>query len=267
MAQFLNNLKCTVSTIPQSDPAFLEERHGLITGSKRSTISYLLAMKEKFEKFIREGDPKMKKQNKDKLNEILLKINEAAKKFCGLIPDDVDPEHMEAVQYGLDNEDRLRDELSVKLEQTIYQVGLCRSIQISFMGASPDGVLENGDIVELKTTSKAIPTSSKSDYSEIQIGHMEQMQQTMGVTGALNCHYYISSKLTGETYYRCVPFNQQIWNKIVRSNTHFYNTYMRPLLMRRISEEDRKRIHSEICNAPIPESLVFSFAQIVKNKK
>lgn len=122
MAQFIDQTRCTVSNNEQRTPEWLAERDGLITGSKRSTISYLLAMKIKFEGFIRDSDPKIKESNKIKLDEINEKKIIAARKFCGLIPDIIEPEYMESVQYGLDNEDRLRDELSIELNQHIHQI-------------------------------------------------------------------------------------------------------------------------------------------------
>lgn len=127
------------------------------------------------------------------------------------------------------------------------------------MGASVDGVLENGDIVEIKTTSKPTPKSHKRDYSEIPLGHMDQMQQNMSVTGARICHYFSFSRTSGKNYYRAVPFMQEKWNLIVRSNTFFYNNYMKKLLQKTSVIEETKSFQTSRLITP-----TISFAQALK---
>lgn len=231
MSQYIDQTKCTVSMNRQGTSEWLIERNGFITGSRQGTISILLSQREKLNGYIKNGNPNARKQNENKLKDVENQLKEAAKKFCGIIPDIVASEHMEAVQYGLDNEDRLRNELSERIGQTIHQVGFCRFNKINFLGASPDGILENGDIVEIKTTMKPTPEEEKSDFSEIPIGHMQQMQHNMGVMGAARCHYYCYSRTSNSVYYRIIPFDEKEWNERIKMNTFFYNKYMMKFIL------------------------------------
>lgn len=266
MSQYIDTTRCTVSTHAQKTPEWLEERNGLITASRLGTISFLLSRKKKLEDSIKNDNPRYRNKNIDDLKDIEAKLIETAKKFCGYIPDIIPPEHMERVQYGLDNEDRLRDELSGVLGVPIYEVGLCKYIQYPFIGASPDGVMTNLEIIEIKTTEKPTPTHSYSDFSEIPISHLLQMQQNMGVLGAHQCHYYAYSRTSESTYHRIVPFMKERWDEIVEMDKYFYENYIKRV-QREKSEEDRKRDEvQETISHSHTVSSTLSFASALKTK-
>ena len=71
-----------------------------------------------------------------------------------------------AMKYGRENEKIAREELALKLNKAIKPCGLFIDSENPFLGASPDGLIEENGIVEIKcpmsaehlTTEKAIET-------------------------------------------------------------------------------------------------------------
>lgn len=200
---FLLNLSAVVSNIPQSMiKEWLIERFGLITGTKYYGI---ICSKTKEQKELH------------------------AKKICGIVEDKIAPEHMDKVQFGLDNESRVREELEKILNMKIHELGVVRMHATSIFACSIDGILENGDIVELKTTEKPFPTEYRSDYGEIPFTHMWQMTHNCACTGANGCHYMSYHKNEDLYYHRYVPFNDKMWKEISDKATKFYTQYIYPI--------------------------------------
>ena len=212
MAQFIRNKNCYVSPHKQGTKPWLDERIDLITGSRDGSIILYSNTKEK-------------------------KI-ELANKICGVTPDLIKEEHKEKVQFGTDNEGGIRDHFQRTKRLKVHELGLCKLIENpTIFGASVDGILENGDIIEIKTTSKPTPTKQHTNYSEIPEGHMFQMQHGMAVLHARNCHYYSYSRHDGKYYYRIVPFDSNKWNYIKRILIKFYNEYMLPIISSRTIQD------------------------------
>lgn len=221
--EFLLNKNAIVSSVSQDDVLnWLIDRYGLITGTKYFGI---ICSKTREQKELH------------------------AKKICGIIKDEIPVEHMAKVQYGLDNEDRVREYLEKKLEQKIYELGVVRESVDSIFACSIDGILSNGDIVELKTTEKPIPTDYKSDYSEIPYSYMWQMTHNCVCTGAKGCHYLAYHRNEDMYYYRYVPLQQHIWDDISIKAINFYLEYIHPiydLVTRKVRE-----VHLKVNFKPI----------------
>lgn len=201
--EYILNKLAVVSSIPQSDTVnWLKDRFGLITGTKYFTIFFGKTKEAKIEH---------------------------AKKICGILADTIAPENMSKVQYGLDNEDKVRDHLEIYLGEKIYELGVVRSSHNSIFACSIDGILSNGDIVELKTTGKPTPTRVMSDCSEIPIYHLWQMNHNMFCTGAKRCHYYSYSYTSESYYYRCIEFDRDLWNKMRSKAVKFYIDFIDPI--------------------------------------
>lgn len=201
--EFVKNKEAIISSTPQSErEKWLSERIGIITGTKYFGIMF-------------------SKTEEEKINH--------AKKICGLLEEQI-PEHQrELVQFGLENEHIVRDQLSMYLCRDIYELGFIRSSPTSIFGCSVDGILDDGNIVELKTTIKPFPLESKSDYSEIPITHLWQMTNNCACTGARGCHYMSYHRNENAYYYRYVPFRFKIWLDISKKAIKFYKKYVVPI--------------------------------------
>lgn len=200
---YILNRLAVVSMIPQSDKEnWLNDRFGLITGTKYYGIYFSKTKGVKIDH---------------------------AKKICGIISDIIPAEHMSKVQYGLDNEDKVRDNLEQHLGEHIYELGVVRMSPDAIFACSIDGILTNGDIVELKTTAKPTPDRVMSDYSEIQLSYRWQMNHNMFCTGAKRCHFYSYSYTSEEYYYRCVEFDEKLWNEMSAKAISFYEEFVNPI--------------------------------------
>lgn len=201
--EYILNKSAVISTTPQSDrEKWLQERYGLITGTKYYGIIF---SKTKEEKVLH------------------------AKKICGIIPDTIKPEDMAKVQYGNDNESVVRDSLNQLLGTTIFELGVVRMSPDSIFACSIDGILENGEIVELKTTGKPTPTVLESDFSEIPLTYRWQMTHNIACTGAPACHYYSYSYTSDSYYYRYYPFDQKLWKTNSSKATKYYKDFIDPI--------------------------------------
>lgn len=201
--EFILNKTSVPSTVMQSNlELWLKDRLGLITGTRYYGILRSKTVEQK-------------------------RIH--AMKICGILKDEIPPEAMEQVQYGLDNEDKVRKQMEYQHNVKVHELGFVRKDPDSIFGCSVDGILEDGDIAEFKTTKKPFTQEYKSDYSEIQYTHMWQMTHNCACTGAKGCHY-MSYHRNENTYYdRYVPFNQSMWDYISGKATIFYTEYIHPI--------------------------------------
>lgn len=199
----LNN-RAIISSTPQNDyKKWLSERHGLITGTRYWGIYY-------------------SKDEQEKIDHAL--------KICGLKTDIFSEEALKLTEYGIKNEHILRDFLEQYLGMRIYEIGVVRMDSDSIFACSVDGVLENGEIVEFKTTGKETPSQVASDGSEIPINYRWQMNHNMAVTGARKCHYLSYSYTSNLFYYKCFNFDEQLWENDMKPKViEFYNSYVRPI--------------------------------------
>lgn len=204
MSQFISVEKCETVQIEQLSEEWFALRFGFITMSALGSI-FIFAKTE--------GDRQRR-----------------ARILCGTEKETFTPEVMEIMKYGTMMENEIRSDYSKKVGIPIHEVGICISKINPLFRGSPDGVLENGDLIEIKTTGKPTPTTYNEDFSEIPIWHMWQMQGNMFITGAPRCHYVCYSKTDKQTYIRVVNFNPEIWNPIMTRSMRYYNEYMAPIL-------------------------------------
>lgn len=224
MSDFIDLSRCIISPYPQKSVEWLNERKGMITASRRGSIIYLMKRKIDLEKLIKSN--KFIESNTIKLIKNEEQLVSLARKIIGIEEDIIPESQMEAVQYGIDNEDKIRDQFSQFIGTEIYELGLCKSTIIPYLGASPDGILPTRELLEIKTTSKPSPEFSYNDFSEITESHLEQMLQNMFVMGSFACHYYSYSRTSDKYYYRLYPFDEERWDKGSKLVDNFYNQYL-----------------------------------------
>jgi putative phage-type endonuclease len=204
MTQYIKRENCYVSPYEQGTKEWLNDRIGLITGTRTSSLSYFI------------------KTHEEKI--------ELAKKILGIIPDVIKEEHKEKVEFGSKYEDTIRKEFEKITGLKVYQLGVCKIIEEpTIFGASVDGILEDGSILEIKTTSRETPTVQYENYAEIPLYYQYQMQQSMAVVQAHQCHYISYSRTDDSLYYRIVKFDEKIWNFLRENGLSFYNEYIVPL--------------------------------------
>ena len=201
----INLDRCYVCDLKQGSKDWLLMRKGRITMS--SLASFLIFAKTEDEKIT------------------------AARIICGLEKKIFTEEQQQNMAIGKEYEDLVRQEYSNSVGMKIYETGICIFKENSAFGGSPDGVLENGDLIEIKITNKEIPTHIMSDYSEIPIWYYWQMQGCMFVMDAPRCHYVSYSRLDKKTYTRIIPYNNDRWiNEVYIPACYFHRNYVMPLL-------------------------------------
>lgn len=207
MANLINNAdNVYICTNPQGSPEWLNDRVGKITGSVIGSLMNYCKTEEK--------------------------KNEQADIICGLKKVVFSPESMEKVAFGTRNEDLIRQDFEEQFDHVVIELGLCNLIEdVMIFGTSVDGVLENKELLEIKTTSKEHPLKKYPDFSEINEGHMYQMQNGMAILGAKYCHYYSYSRVSKTTYHRKVPFIPKIWDKIREFCVPYWHLYIKPRLI------------------------------------
>lgn len=212
MSQYIDTNICTVSTTSQHDvEAWKKERLGYFTATRWKTLILYCKTDEQKRAF--------------------------ARKICGIDKDEIPPENMKYVKYGLDNEDKVRKILESITGRTIHELGLIKSKVYEMFACSVDGVFEcdlntnnpEYEIAEFKTTKKESPTESYPDFREIDIGYYWQMQHNMVLTGAKKCHFFSYSYTSNLIYYRVVPFNEEVWKYLKPIGIDFCHNYIDPI--------------------------------------
>ena len=87
-------------------------------------------------------------------------------------------------QWGTDNEDAVRDRFCREYNEVCHETGCLRHPVYSFMGASPDGILESGSLLEIKCPYSRVPK-----MGVVPKGYLDQMQMQMEVCGLNKCYY------------------------------------------------------------------------------
>jgi putative phage-type endonuclease len=93
-----------------------------------------------------------------------------------------------AMQHGIDTEPQARAEYAFAAEVDVIEVGFVDHPRIAMAGASPDGVIGDDGLVELKAPNTA--THLRTLFGEpIAAKYITQMQWQMGTTGRLWCDF------------------------------------------------------------------------------
>ena len=138
------------------------------------------------------------------------------------------------MKVGVEYEDNVRQYYSKKIGQDIKTVGIYISKKYPFLAGSPDGILENGDIIEIKISSKDVPEVFTSDYDEIYQPYVYQMMLNCYLTGAKRSHFVFYSRESGKVYTRIITFDKEKFKKLILIPCiNFYNNYMLPIMEER----------------------------------
>jgi putative phage-type endonuclease len=87
-------------------------------------------------------------------------------------------------EWGNSHEDSVRDQFCLEYNQTCHETGCLRHPVYPFMGASPDGILESGALLEIKC-----PYLREPLEGYVPEGYYEQMQMQMEVCDLDSCYY------------------------------------------------------------------------------
>jgi len=87
-------------------------------------------------------------------------------------------------EWGNTHEDRVRDRFCEEYNEICHETGCLRHPFYSFLGASPDGILESGSLLEIKCPYMRTPVEGV-----VPEGYMEQMQMQMEVCNLNTCYY------------------------------------------------------------------------------
>lgn len=154
-----------------------------------------------------------------------------AREILGLRKKDFSDEANANMEVGIVYEDLVRQEYARRIGMKVYEVGFCIFRENPIFGGSADGVFENGDLLEIKITSKDTPTHSVANYSEIPIWYFYQIQGNMFIMDSPRCHFVSYSRDTAEMYTRIIPYNHDRWiNECYIPAMEFHAEYIMPLL-------------------------------------
>ena len=89
-----------------------------------------------------------------------------------------------ATQWGNDNEDKVRDMFCDQYGKICHDVGLLPHPKVSWLGASPDGLLDDGALLEIKCPTRRIPQEGV-----IPPHYMSQIQLQLSVVDLDLCYF------------------------------------------------------------------------------
>lgn len=203
--QLINSERCHLCDVTQGSSIWLGLRKGRITMSVLG--SFLI----------------FAKTHEDKIK--------LAREIIGLDAKQFTEEAISNMSIGTDYEDLVRQEYARKIGMRVYELGFCILRENPIFGGSADGIFENGDLLEVKITTKDIPTHFVTDYSEIPLWYYWQMQGNMFIADSPRCHFVSYSRSSGEMYTRIIPYNHERWiNECYTPSLKFYHEYIAPLL-------------------------------------
>jgi hypothetical protein len=154
-----------------------------------------------------------------------------ARVICGVQEDVFTDEARDRMAVGSEYESVVRDWYADQVQEDIQETGLWIYGDNPVFGGSPDGLLGEDDIIEIKIIERDIPTKYSVDYSEIPISHYWQMQGNMFILNKKNCDYVVFSRLSGRVYIRKIPLDKAVFEKtIVPGCMEFYEEYMVPVI-------------------------------------
>lgn len=158
-------------------------------------------------------------------------------------------DHVMAIKHGKDNEELAKKQLEKEINVKVKPCGLFIDKEQPYLGASPDGVIDEDTIVEIKCpitaykiglekaiADKKIPFYKKTTRGDLEINEHHnwyyQIQGQLHVTQKKKCIFALWSgenhKLKLETIYR----DDQFWNnKMQEKLSKFYLEHMLPELV------------------------------------
>lgn len=154
-----------------------------------------------------------------------------ARQIVGLEQIEFTEEQKDNMKIGTECEKFVREYFEQTRGIKIRETGIFISDKYSFLGGSPDGMLENGDIIEIKISNNDVPRYFFSNFFEISPSYYLQMQMNCYLSGAKRCHFLFYSRKSSKLYTRTVPFNSDFFEeKILYPCIDFYENYLIPLI-------------------------------------
>lgn len=154
-----------------------------------------------------------------------------ARIICGLEQEIFTEEAKSRMNVGVEYEADVRDAYTKTTGMNVFETGTCIFRENPIFSGSPDGVFENGDVLEIKITTNDLPSYYCSDYSEIPLWYYYQMQGNMFILDSTQCHYVCYSRISGKMYTRIIPYDHDRFvNEVYVPCCQFYKQYMKPLI-------------------------------------
>jgi len=121
----------------------------------------------------------------------------------------------------------------------VQKIGIVISTFDDRLEASPDGLVGDDELIEIKSTSTLYPSLvvaciakqfgtifSPFDHSHIPETHYAQMQGALAITGRKRCHYVVYTyDNLHEIYHEIIPFNEKYWNELYKDIREFFDKY------------------------------------------
>ena len=148
-----------------------------------------------------------------------------------------------AMKEGIEAESRIISEFQKDTGLTVRKSGFVISETHPFLGASPDGIIDNHTIVKVKNIQFKEGESHedamcrlgiyKRNDSPIEIkknhGYYHQIQQQLFCTQSNMCHFIVSSAIS--THREVITFDSGFWNDILPKLESFYFNHLFPELV------------------------------------
>lgn len=139
-----------------------------------------------------------------------------------------------AMRDGIESESQIIHEFENETGNKVNKSGFVISDSHPFLGASPDGIIDDSNIIEVKKIVVKEGESHedamcrlgiyKKHGNELQINkkhtYYYQIQQQLFCTQSNNCHFLVLSNIG--THRETVPFDSSFWNEVLPKLEQFY---------------------------------------------
>lgn len=151
---------------------------------------------------------------------------------------------LQRMQYGKDTEKIAREYYEKYTNTKVTEIGLARNNLYPYLGASVDGIIDNG-IIEIKCPMKMyqplIAKTSKLnypiadfnsynpiEYKHIYPTHFAQMQGGMAICNKFFCDYIVHTPQL--VYIERIPFLEDYWKNLLENLNIFINDLLLPAI-------------------------------------
>ncbi|XP_025190913.1 uncharacterized protein LOC112591340 [Melanaphis sacchari] len=172
---------------------------------------------------------------------------------------------IKAIEYGRVMEIEAKKKFESLYNLTIAPVGLCMDEKILYLAASPDGLIGEDSIIEIKCPFSArnfsdifdaidagkIPFCFKDKQNNVSLktnhNYYYQIQTQLHVTKRKKCNFFI---YTENWYYNvCITIDDNFWYQKIQSQIHlFYNECLLPELIN--PQFGKRHLVTEIIDPP-----------------
>lgn len=150
-------------------------------------------------------------------------VDKTVKVIMGEIKEDVNENMMRGIKY----EDAIRELYEEEKNVKVTELGFVFREDLPHMGVSPDGLVGDDGLIEIKCPDKLYPPlidrseAKRSRYDRwkrplhIWKSHYDQMIAQMAVMGRLWCDYVVYGLSDSNLYIERVKFNDKYWNSLL----------------------------------------------------